>query len=60
MLKLIRFLFTGSWHEHIYVPVEQFKCSNWSSSYASRPSSIVHTYVSRCSCGKIQSKQVSV
>lgn len=60
MLRLLKFLFTGSWHEHIYVPVEQFKCNNWGSRHDSRPTSIVHTYVSRCACGKIQSRQVSI
>lgn len=60
MIRLLKFLFTGSWHEHIYEPVEQFKCNTWSDDRSSRPVAITHTYVSRCTCGKIVSRQVEI
>lgn len=60
MLRLLKFLFTGSFHEHKYVPIDHHKCNTWEGSYSSRPVAIVHTYVGRCECGKIKSTQVSI
>jgi hypothetical protein len=61
MLRLLKFLFTGTWHECKFEPVEKHQCSKWDGTYASRPSEIVHTYVSRCSeCGKYSSVRVSI
>lgn len=60
MLRLLKFLFTGSFHECQFVQIDQHKTSTYSSGYSSRPHTITHTYVSRCNCGKIVSKQVTV
>jgi len=60
MLRLIKFLFTGSWHECIYLPVDHHKTSTYSGSYSQRPHTITHTYVSRCECGNMRSKKVEV
>lgn len=52
MLKLIRFLITGSWHQHTYEVIKEYDVS-YNDGYLYR------VYVSRCTkCGKIVSKTV--
>jgi uncharacterized Zn finger protein len=52
MLRLIRFLITGSWHEHTYEVIKEYDVNH-------RGGYLYRVYVSRCTkCGKITSKSV--
>ena len=49
MIKLLKYLFTGSWHEHKYVVVQKDKMYNGKNL-------AYNIYICRCSeCGKMKS-----
>ena len=55
MLKLLRFLITGSWHEHKWEIIERYKADiyTWKSEY--KPEKTQHTIIQKCEvCGKLQ------
>jgi hypothetical protein len=56
MLRLLRFLITGSWHEHTYEIIEERAvCSGCQGAEKG------FIYVSRCTvCGKIKSNQITL
>lgn len=61
MFRLLKFLFTGSWHECTFVQVDHHKTNTFHRNGDRLPHTITHTYVSRCShCGKIQSRTISI
>lgn len=60
MLRLLKFLFTGTWHECTFVQIDVHSVST-NCGRTHRIKEINHTYVSRCTgCGKIHSKTISV
>lgn len=60
MLRLLKFLFTGVWHECKYELIDQ-KETTTSHRHAPMPYKITRTYVSRCNhCGDITSRSVEI
>ena len=55
MLKLLRFLITGSWHEHKWVIFRELRCDNYTWTSGDKPQSSQHTIIQKCEgCGKLQ------
>jgi len=55
MLKLLRFLITGSWHEHKWEIVKEFVTKIYSWNCDDKPNKIQHLYIQKCEgCGKLQ------
>lgn len=58
MIKLLQFLFTGSWHEHIYEVFEELNLHPKDiTKYGGLPYGKI--IVSRCKCGKIKQDRIT-
>jgi len=57
MIRLLRFLITGSWHEHTWEVIDQYNTQLLDDD--ERPYGYVHTYVQKCTiCGKLKTFKV--
>ena len=57
MIRLIRFLITGSLHEHTWIEVEDFNTAVWwgGKKEGELPDCFIRTYLQKCSeCGKMK------
>ena len=61
MLKLLRFLITGVWHEHTWEMIERRKTVLYPHGKNRLPRGYIYTYVQKCTgCGKLKSFKVQV
>ena len=58
MWKLIKFVLTGSKHEHSYVTIKTVNIDHYDG--GTIPYKNTTTYTLQCSCGKIKSKTVTI
>lgn len=57
MIRFLKFLITGSWHEHHYVNVEKISVYDSGNPNAKMP--IAFEYIIQCKeCGKIKKKRI--
>jgi hypothetical protein len=56
MIRLLRFLITGSWHEHTWVIENELKTVCYPDKSDKFPSGYINIYVQKCTvCGKLKS-----
>ena len=59
MIRLLRFLITGFWHEHKWEIYDTGEVAIWLDDNSTRPMRYVTTYIQKCSvCGKLKSFKV--
>lgn len=50
MLRFLKFLFTGSWHEHNFKIIKEIRCY-----WKKKEDTVAYDYVQQCqTCGKLQ------
>jgi len=59
MIRLLRFIITGSWHEHKWETEDKDEVTIWLDENSKIPMRYVTTYVQKCVvCGKLKSFKV--
>ena len=59
MIKILRFIITGSWHEHKREIEDEDDVTIWFDDNSKRPMRYITTYVQKCAiCGKLRSFKV--
>jgi len=59
MIRLLRFIITGSWHEHKWEDKEEFSTDVYLSPNDKMPYKTIYFYIQKCTvCGKLKAFKV--